>query len=104
MLVHELLPKIEQLSHADKLRVMEFLVSSLAHDNTTLLTEKVALENKDSESIKLQVLELQNKLKFYENKYQMSSEFFYQKFHQGELGDDIDFFEWNVYYEMLLSA
>jgi hypothetical protein len=34
----------------------------------------------------------------------MSSDDFYQKFRTGELGDDIDFFEWSVFYEMWLSA
>ena len=32
MLIGELLPKIQQLSRADKLRVMQFLASSLAEE------------------------------------------------------------------------
>ena len=34
----------------------------------------------------------------------MSSEEFSPRFRSGELGDAIDYFEWNVYYEMLLAA
>ncbi len=35
-----------------------------------------------------------------EEQYQMSSSKFHQKFHTGELGDDIDFVEWNAFYQM----
>ncbi|CCI00495.1 conserved hypothetical protein [Microcystis aeruginosa PCC 9717] len=34
----------------------------------------------------------------------MSSEEFSPRFRSGELGDAMDYFEWNVYYEMLLAA
>ncbi|MCZ8201508.1 MULTISPECIES: hypothetical protein [unclassified Microcystis] len=34
----------------------------------------------------------------------MSSKEFYPRFRSGKLGDDMDYFEWNVYYEMLLAA
>ena len=30
----------------------------------------------------------------------MSSEAFYRRFHAGELGDAMDFVEWDVFYEM----
>ncbi len=30
----------------------------------------------------------------------MSSADFYQRFHGGELGDEIDFMEWNAFYQM----
>lgn len=48
--------------------------------------------------------DLEKHLKIYETQYQMSSDDFYQKFRTGELGDDIDFFEWSVFYEMWFSA
>jgi hypothetical protein len=38
-------------------------------------------------------------LKKFETAYKMSSEQFYQKFEEGELGDDEDFFEWSGLYE-----
>ncbi len=47
-----------------------------------------------------QLSDLEKHLKIYETQYQMSSDDFYQKFRTGELGDDIDFFEWSVFYEM----
>ena len=45
-------------------------------------------------------MDLEYRLKRFEEKYHMSSDDFYQKFQSGELGDSIDFFEWNTYYEM----
>jgi hypothetical protein len=44
--------------------------------------------------------ELERDLKQFEQQYQMRSSEFYQSFHQGKLGDDIDFVEWNACYEM----
>ena len=34
----------------------------------------------------------------------MSSSDFYQEFKAGKLGDEIDFFEWGVFYEMWTNA
>ncbi len=42
-------------------------------------------------------------IKQFENQYQMSSSEFYQRLHSGELGDDVDFVEWNAFYEMKKS-
>jgi hypothetical protein len=47
--------------------------------------------------------ELEVDLKQFEKQYQMLSPEFYQRFHQGELGDDVDFVEWNAFYEMWKS-
>jgi hypothetical protein len=55
-------------------------------------------------SIAKQVEDLESRLKEFEETYQMSSEYFHQRFQTGELGDSIDFFEWNTYYEMLTDA
>lgn len=55
-------------------------------------------------SISTQTEDLKHRLKEFEKKYQMPSEHFYRRFQAGELGDDIDFFEWNAYYEMLTTA
>jgi hypothetical protein len=40
------------------------------------------------------------KLKRFEEKYNMASAQFHQRFHQGELGDDEDFFAWDALFEM----
>lgn len=35
-------------------------------------------------------------IKYFEKKYGMKTEEFYKKFVRGELGDDMDFFEWKA--------
>ena len=82
------------------------LVQSLAQIITSLSDEEQQCLEREIEkfSLEKQISELAYKLKIFENKYQMSSDSFYQKFQTGELGDSIDFFEWNTYYEMLTST
>ena len=55
-------------------------------------------------SVSGQVQDSKLRLKQFEERYQMSSEDFYQRFQAGELEDTIDFFEWNTYYEMITAA
>jgi len=44
--------------------------------------------------------DLEERLRAYEGQYYMSSPDFYQRFRAGQLGDDIEFVEWSVFYEM----
>ncbi|MCL1464390.1 hypothetical protein [Argonema galeatum] len=39
-------------------------------------------------------------LREFEQRYSMDSAVFYQRFEAGELGDDINFFEWSGLYEL----
>lgn len=39
-------------------------------------------------------------LRVFEQRYQMTSESFYFQFEAGEVGDDVDFFEWSGLYEL----
>lgn len=39
-------------------------------------------------------------LREFEQRYNMKSKDFYQRFEAGELGDDADFFEWSSLYEL----
>lgn len=82
------------------------LVQSLVQIITSLSDEdRQCLERElQNYSEKKQIADLEHKLKNFENKYQMLSHDFYQKFQMGKLGDSIDFFEWNTYYEMLTST
>lgn len=48
------------------------------------------------------LLELAAELRCFENQYEMPSEEFHRKFNIGEIGDDIDFFDWNAAYRMYL--
>jgi hypothetical protein len=51
-----------------------------------------------------QASELQEKLQTYELQYQMPSDIFYQRFSEGRLGDEMDYFEWGVIYELWQSV
>lgn len=51
-----------------------------------------------------QLDDMQAHLCAYESQYGMSSADFYTQFKSGKLGDDMDYFEWAVFYEMRNSA
>lgn len=40
------------------------------------------------------------RLTTYEQQYAMTSQEFYQRFRSGELGDEMDFVEWSVFWDM----
>ena len=61
-----------------------------------LLTTEVARARKE-------LRELEARLAAYAAQYEMSSDAFYQRFRAGELGDEIDFVEWSVFYDMRQS-
>jgi chromosome segregation ATPase len=71
------------------------IILSLSDEERQLLENKVQIS-----SVSKQLAELENRLKNFEQRYHMMSESFYQRFQSGELGDSMDFFEWNTYYEM----
>jgi len=50
------------------------------------------------------VADVESSLKKFEGRYQIASEQFYRRFQAGELGDSMDFFEWNTFYEMWKAA
>lgn len=43
------------------------------------------------------------RLQIYEEKYGMKSDHFYLRFMNGELGDEMDFVEWSIFWEMYRS-
>lgn len=77
---------------------------SLSEEERELLNRKIESEQRENLQINAQILDLETRVKQYENQYRMSSEEFSPRFRSGELGDAMDYFEWNVYYEMLLAA
>ena len=81
------------------------LVESLAQIILSLSREeRQLLESKIQETSNTpQITDLRERLERFEEKYQMSSTDFYQRFQAGKLGDSADFFEWSTYYEMLNS-
>ena len=66
-----------------------------------------ALEKLVEDQIKHEEAELQRlrpRLDEYEERYQLSSKDFFQRYQNGEMGDDMDFFEWNVFYKMFQDS
>lgn len=72
------------------------IIMSLSEEERQYLEKEVY-----KSSLVKQMEDLENKLKEFEEKYQIPSQQFYQQFQAGQLGDSNDFFEWNTYYEML---
>ena len=83
----------------DRLRGLEQLYRRGFHsaviDRTVdkLLTAEI-------EQAKAEQRDLEIRLSAYEKRYNMPSEEFYRRFRSGELGDEMDFVEWSVFYEM----
>lgn len=82
------------------------MILSLSEEERHFLDTKIkaSASSTVSQSIQPELLDLENRLKNFESQYQMSSDEFYQRFRTGELGDEIDFFEWSVFYEMWKTA
>ncbi|ALB41594.1 MULTISPECIES: hypothetical protein [Nostocales] len=83
------------------------IILSLSPEERQLLESKinnVKLSSPLANSTQQDISDLEQKLKNFETKYQMSSGDFYQEFQAGKLGDEIDFFEWSVFYEMWTNA
>lgn len=58
------------------------------------------LVNLESNRIRAEVERLTARLQVYEEKYGMKSDQFYPRFMNGELGDEMDFVEWSIFWEM----
>jgi len=54
--------------------------------------------------IKHEIALMQTDLKVYEQKYNMSSDQFYEQFESGQLGDNKDFMLWSGIYEMKMNC
>ncbi|MTJ51532.1 hypothetical protein FJR38_01945 [Anabaena sp. UHCC 0253] len=83
------------------------IILSLSPEERQLLESKINTVKSSSllaNSIQQDILDLEQRLKNFETKYQMSSSDFYKEFKAGKLGDEIDLFEWSVFYEMWTNA
>jgi hypothetical protein len=83
----------------DKLKVLERLyrqgVWSEVFDRTIDKLLDIEVEQTLAEKE-----DLERRLAAFETRYGMESADFYQRFRAGELGDEMDFVEWSVFYEM----
>ncbi|MEA3349931.1 MAG: hypothetical protein U9Q82_04855 [Chloroflexota bacterium] len=64
--------------------------------------EKIIQDQIAQEEIELQ--RLQPRLAKYEDVYNMPSSKFFALYQNGEMGDEMDYFEWNVIYKMYLES
>ncbi|MBK1986644.1 hypothetical protein A0J48_003655 [Sphaerospermopsis aphanizomenoides BCCUSP55] len=83
------------------------IILSLSPAERQLLESKVNQVKSSSLSVnstQQDISDLEQSLKNFETKYQMSSSDFYQKFQEGQLGDEIDMIEWSVFYEKWTNA
>lgn len=91
-----------QTSTLDKLLRLESLYRQgyQSDDVDRSLDKLIALENA---KIRQELNALRVHLEALEQKYQMSSADFQQRFDAGDLGDAADFFEWSAFYSMAQS-
>ncbi|USR89887.1 hypothetical protein NEA10_13575 [Phormidium yuhuli AB48] len=82
-----------------KLKILETLYRhGKANDTISQTLDKIInLELADCQQT---YQELEAEIQTFEQQYNMASAEFYQRFHSGELGDELDFIEWNAFYEM----
>lgn len=90
------------LHHANTLEKLHVLETLYQPGYQNELVDRTLSKIIDLERAKAQqdLSELQQQLRRFEVQYQISSEDFYRRFHQGELGDDGDYFEWSADYAM----
>lgn len=82
-----------------QLRILETLYFH-REANATLEKTLDKIISQELQTTQQKSLELEEELQNFEQHYQISSAEFYQKFHLGQLGDNIEFVEWNAFYEM----
>lgn len=58
-----------------------------------------ALKNRINE-LDLKLDDLNQNLEYFQRKYHLKSDEFYQQFTEGKLGDEMDFFEWKASWEI----
>ena len=86
-----------KLSEKTEKRLKKFM--SLHKDND-LFFERIL--NAQLDEIKRGMLAIKQDMEKFEEKYQMKTQTFYEKFSKGELGDEDDFIIWSGIYEMYL--
>jgi hypothetical protein len=83
----------------NKLKIIETLCQQ-SNNNQSIEQTLDKIISQELATAQHKKLELDIDIKQFEDQYQMPSSEFHQKFHTGELGDDVDFVEWNAFYQM----
>jgi len=94
-----ILGKIRSNQTIDKLDFLLELAKSGVVDGRMELTLKKLVEHY-IQKCERDITELSQDLADFEDKYEMDSEYFYDEFESGNLGDAMDFIEWASLYQM----
>lgn len=94
------------LQHTNTLEKLHVLESLYQQGYQNALVDQALNKILDLEREKAQddLKDLEQHLQRFETQYHFSSEECYTRFHQGELGDEGDYFEWSAYYDMYQSV
>ena len=74
------------------------------HRSNTVDSTIDKLVEMEQSRLEQEVASLKEKLRIFEEKYQLPSVDFYGRFQAGEMGDEADWFEWSALYRMWQSA
>lgn len=58
----------------------------------------------ESMALERELADLENHLREFELQYHLTSDDFYSRFRNGEMGDSADMFEWSAFYQMRASV
>jgi len=83
----------------NQLKILEAICSQGDTDEAIQQT-LTKIINQELETAQHKNAQLIGEIQAFERQYQMSSAQFHQRFHTGELGDDLEFVEWNALYQM----
>jgi len=83
-----------------RLRALEHLYEQGYQDQVVDLTVYKLLERQVQQD-EAQFVELADELAGYEKRFGMPSDRFFAQYTAGEMGDDVDMFEWHVLYKMV---
>lgn len=86
-----------------KLHVLEHIYQEGYHSQLLEQTLNKIFDVERSQALQ-ESYELHQQLQIFEQRYHISSEEFYRRFHAGELGDQADYFEWSAYCNMYNSV
>jgi hypothetical protein len=92
-------------STLEKLRRLEQYLSNADHSGDPVVEMTIdKLLDYERQNMLEQKERLQKRCREFENTYSMKSKEFYIRFEKGELGDEMDFFEWASAIDMLKEA
>ncbi|MFB2978732.1 hypothetical protein [Microseira sp. BLCC-F43] len=93
-----------QAKTLEKLEILQIIYSQGGYSSDLVERTLEKLIAHEITTAQQEAGELKTELQAFEEKYQMSSEDFYQRFRLGEMGDAVDFVEWSAFYQMWTSV